>query len=112
MDKDLMLMPVDENRTLEKVVLDIGALKEATDNMKKAYTELSDTLKNFMREKGFKKLETDTVTVTYKEAGTREVFDVKAFKADYPEIYDEYATINDTTDSVLVKVKKTEEVAE
>ncbi len=105
-----MLMPVDENRNLEKVLTDIGVAKEATDTIKKAYTELSDTLKNFMREKGFKKLETDTVAVTYKEAGTRESFDLKRFKAEYPDLYDEYAVIGDTSDSILVKVKKAEEV--
>ena len=110
MDKsELMLMPVDENRTLERALLDIGALKEATDNVKKAYTELSDALKAFMRDKGFKKIEGENVTVTYKECGTRESFDLKRFKADYPDLYDEYTTIADTTDSVLVKVKKSEE---
>ena len=108
MDKELMLMPVDENRNLEKVLIDIGVAKEATDKFKKAYTELSDTLKKFMHDKNFKKLETDTVSVTYKEAGTRESFDVKRFKAEYPDLYDEFCEISETSDSLLIKVKKPE----
>lgn len=110
-DKDLMLLPVDENRNLEKVMSDVATAKDAMDKIKKAYTELQDLLKKFMAEKGFKKLETETVAVTYKEPGTRESFDIKRFKTDYPDLYDEYAMIAETADSLLIKFKKADEVA-
>lgn len=107
--KELMMLPVDETRNLERAMLDIGALKEATENMKKAYAELCESLKNFMKQQGFKKLETKEVIITYKETGTRESFDSKKFKADYPDLYDEYTGITETSDSILVKVRKPEE---
>ncbi len=108
--KEIMLLPIDENRNLEKFLVDLAEAKQITDNIKKSYSDMTDTLKKFMAEKGFKKLETDDIAVTYKDAGTRESFDVKLFRADYPDLYDEYTSISETSDSLLIKVKKGDEV--
>jgi hypothetical protein len=109
-EKSLMLMPVDDNRTLEKVITDLAQAKAISDKVAKTYKELQETLKRFMVENNFKKIDFDDcpVAVTYKEPSTRETFDTKRFKKDYPDLYDEYTNITDTSDSLLIKLKEVE----
>ena len=72
---------------------------------KEDYDAFKRELLKAMEGNGIKKIDTDTVTVSYIGATTRETFDSKAFKADMPELYDEYTRFSDVSPSIRIKVK-------
>ena len=58
-----------------------------------------------MEKHGIIKIETDDLTITYVAQTSREMFDTKSFKADNPDLYDEYIKIGAVAPSVRIKVK-------
>lgn len=72
---------------------------------KEDYDAFKRELLKAMEGNGITKIDTDTVTVSYIGATTRETFDSKAFKADMPELYDEYTRFSDVSPSIRIKVK-------
>ena len=72
---------------------------------KEDYDAFKRELLKAMEGNGITKIDTDTVTVSYIGATTRETFDSKAFKADMPELYDEYTRFTDVSPSIRIKVK-------
>ena len=51
------------------------------------------------------KIDNDRFTITYVAATDRESFDSKAFKADYPDLYDTYVKIAPVASSLRIKIK-------
>ena len=80
---------------LEGMALEI---KKRQDEMKKAILEE-------MEAKNVVKLDNDIVSITYIASTDRETFDSKKFKADNPDLYDEYIKISPVKASVRIKVK-------
>ena len=76
----------------------IKALKEAEDRLKAA---ILDEMEN----KGLLKLDSEAMTITYVAPTTRESFDTKALRADFPEVDDAYAKISPVKASVRIKIK-------
>ena len=72
---------------------------------KEDYDAFKRELLKAMEGNGITKIDTDTVTVSYIGATTRETFDSKAFKADMPKLYDEYTRFSDVSPSIRIKVK-------
>ncbi len=72
---------------------------------KEDYDAFKRELLKAMEGNGITKIDTDTVTVSYIGATTRETFDSKAFKADMPQLYDEYTRFSDVSPSIRIKVK-------
>ena len=76
-------------------------LKELEDAKK----ELQERIKNAMFNGGIKKFNSDKLDITYIEESTKETFDSKQFKADYPDVYEKYVKTSKVSDSVRIKVK-------
>lgn len=76
-------------------------LKELEDAKK----ELQERIKNAMSINGIKKFNSDKLDITYIEEGTKETFDSKQFKQDYPDIYAKYVKTSNVSDSIRIKVK-------
>ena len=74
-------------------------LKQAEDKLKK------DILAE-MEEKDIVKIENETMTISYIGATGRETFNSKKFRADNPNLYDEYVTISPVKSSIRIKVKE------
>ena len=74
-------------------------LKQAEDKLKK------DILAE-MEEKDIVKIENETMTISYIGATGRETFNSKKFRADNPDLYDEYVTISPVKSSIRIKVKE------
>ena len=74
------------------------AIKEQEDELKKRILEE-------MEKHGIIKIETDDLTITYVAPTTRETFDNKSFRADNPDLYDEYVKIGNVSASVRLKLK-------
>ena len=58
-----------------------------------------------MEKHGIVKIDTDELTITYVAPTTRENFDSKKFRADKPDLYDEYIKIGTVSASVKIKLK-------
>lgn len=77
----------------------IKLLKEQEENLKEA-------IKAEMEAKGILKVEdtTNGMTISYIAPTTRETFDSKKFKADNPDIYDEYVRLSPVKSSIRIKL--------
>ena len=58
-----------------------------------------------MEKHGVIKIDTDDLTITYIAPTTRETFDSKKFRADKPDLYDEYVKIGAVSPSIKIKLK-------
>ena len=67
--------------------------------------ELKKRIMAEMEKHGIIKIDTDDLTITYVAQTTREQFDGKKFRADNPDLYDEYVKIGAVSASVRIKVK-------
>lgn len=76
----------------------IKALKEEEDQLKAAILSAMEAYSVI-------KLETGDVAINYVAQTDRETFDSKAFKADFPDLYDGYIKMTPVKASLRVKVK-------
>ena len=67
--------------------------------------ELRTGLLNQMTEKGLKRIETDRMLLTVKEAYERETLDSKKVKELAPEVYNECKKVTKIKESLLIKIK-------
>lgn len=99
------LIQFENGHLAEKAVEYIRATEARMKKEKEDYDAFKRELLKAMEGNGITKIDTDTVTVSYIGATTRETFDSKAFKADMPELYDEYTRFSDVSPSIRIKVK-------
>ena len=75
----------------------------------KAYQERQDELKkcllSVMKERGIKKWETDSITLTVKDAYERKAIDSKALQEKMPEVYAQFLKTSKISESLTIKVK-------
>lgn len=72
---------------------------------KEEYDSFKAELLKAMEQNGVVKIDTDEVLINYVAATNRETFDSKAFKADMPDLYNEYVKFSEVKPSVRIKVK-------
>ena len=65
---------------------------------------LKEAIKAEMEAKGILKIEAEGITISYIAPTYRETFDSKTFKADDPDIYDEYVKLSPVKSSIRIKV--------
>lgn len=83
----------------------IADLERMASEIKKKQDEMKKAILEEMEAKNVVKLDNDIVTISYIAATDRETFDSKKFKADNPDLYDEYVKISPVKPSVRIKVK-------
>ena len=78
----------------------LKAIKEQEEKLKKSILDA-------MEEYGILKFEDETngLAITYVAETMRETFDSKKFKADNPEMYDEYIRMSPVKPSIRIKIK-------
>lgn len=74
-------------KSAEKALI---AMKLELDKKQKEYDEMKKEMFQYMENNQILSYKTENCTVGYNCDTTVERFDAKAFKEDYPEIYDEY----------------------
>lgn len=79
--------------------------KEAMEFCKAQYDKLKDGILAIMTEHNIKKYDGQRISITRKPETERMSFDTKAFKNDYPQMYEQYTTKTKTSSSILIKVK-------
>lgn len=72
---------------------------------KEEYDAFKAELLQAMEQNNVVKIDTDEVLINYVAATNRETFDSKAFKADMPDLYNEYVKFSEVKPSVRIKVK-------
>lgn len=82
--------------TLEKLSKE---LKETRESM------LADLMAE-MEERGIIKIDTPELLITYVPETQRESFDSKTFRADFPELYDDYVKMSPVKPSLRIKVRE------
>lgn len=83
----------------------IAEFEALANKVKESEEALKAAILQEMKAKGIVKLETPELLLTKVEATTRETFDSKALRAEFPEIYDAYIKIGKVAESLRVKVK-------
>ncbi len=72
--------------------------------LKEQYDAFKDELLQAMEQNGFIKIEGDGLKINYIAGSMRETFDSKQFKADMPDLYNEYVKFSNVKPSVRIKV--------
>lgn len=79
--------------------------KEAMEFCKAQYDRLKEGILAIMTQHNIKKYDGQRISITRKPEAERLSFDSKAFKNDYPQMYEQYITKTKTSSSILIKVK-------
>lgn len=84
----------------------IADFEWAIKKLKEQEEELKEAIRAEMEAKGILKIEDETtgMTITYVAPTTRETFDNKKFKADNPDMYDEYVKLSPVKSSIRIKL--------
>ena len=94
-----------ENGQLAKSTVDIIKNFESKKKaVEEQYNEFKSELLNAMEQNGIIKFEADDLKVSYIAESERETFDSKQFKADMPDLYDEYVKFSKVKPSIRIKV--------
>ena len=93
-----------EDRLAQLVQLkyDMDELELRKKEIDRQMSEITDTVKELMRDKGIKTFENDLVKITYVAPTTRESIDSKKLKAELPEIAAKYTKTSEVKDSVRI----------
>lgn len=104
-----MPMPVKADNTLpvdiREVEKEIASIEEQAKQLKAKSEELRAGLLRVFEENNVKKYDGEYLTITRKEASTREDFDKKAFQQAHPDLYAQFVKKTNIKPSLLIKVK-------
>ena len=104
-----MPMPVKADNTLpvdiREVEKEIANIEEQAKQLKAKSDELRAGLLRVFEENNVKKYDGELLTITRKEASTREDFDKKAFQQAHPDMYAQFVKKTNVKSSLLIKVK-------
>jgi hypothetical protein len=84
----------------------IAEFERAMKAIKEQEEALKEAIRAEMEARGILKIEDETngMTITYVAPTTRETFDSKKFKADNPDMYDEYVKLSPVKSSIRIKL--------
>lgn len=95
-----------ENGKLAQQTVDyITAIESQIKALKEQYDAFKGELLNAMEQNGIVKVEIDNLKINYIAETTRETFDSKQFKADMPDLYNEYVKFSKVKPSIRIKVE-------
>ena len=89
----------------EEFAAKLAEFERKTKEIKDAEEKLKAAILEEMERKQILKVESNEVSITYVAATDREVFDSKAFKAEFPTVYDDFVKISKIRPSVRIRVK-------
>ena len=100
---DLIL--IEKGEITPQAVDYITAIETQMKALKEQYDAFKAELLKAMEQNGIIKLESENLTINYVAGATRETFDSKQFKADMPDLYNEYVKFSKVKPSVRIKVE-------
>lgn len=106
--QEVLILSEEVNQTLQKVAELETLIQNTTNELKQKQSDM-DTLKEFlmqqMESNGVKKLDTETLTITYVEPYSKELFDSKKFKEEQPDLAVKYIKQSQVKQSIKIKLK-------
>lgn len=97
-----------ENNTpllVPEVAEKLAEFERMAKEVKAKQDELKQKILDEMEANNILKIDTEQLTITYVAPTTRETFNAKTFRSEYPELYDEYVSISPVKASICMKVK-------
>lgn len=95
-----------ENGQLDQTTIQtLVEFERMAKQIKEQEEELKKQILEAMERNGILKIDTPEMLINYIAATDRETFDSKAFRAEYPEIYDDFVKISTVKPSIRLKVK-------
>ena len=82
----------------------IAEFERQMKHIKEQEDALKEAIKAEMEAKGILKVEADGIAISYVAPTEREMFDSKKFKADQPDLYDEYVKFTPVKSSIRIKI--------
>lgn len=98
------LIKIENGKIATKTVEFIKEVESRMKALKEQYDGFKTALLDAMEKNGVYKLDGDGIKITYVAETERETFDSKQFKADMPDLYDEYVKFSKVKASVRIKV--------
>ena len=99
------LIKIENGKLAQKTIEYITAVETQMKALKDQYDQFKSDLLSAMEQYGIVKFESENVRINYIAETTRETFDSKQFKADMPDLYDEYVKFSKVKPSVRIKVE-------
>jgi hypothetical protein len=87
------------------IASELTKILEIEKKAKERKEEIKNQILKEMAYKNIKKIETDDLTITYKEQTEQERFDSIKFKKEHKDMYDEYIKFTTVKSSLLIKLK-------
>lgn len=102
--KNPELILFSKNGSLDhKAVEQLITLESEAKRFDKALKDIKSTLKDYMEKNNVKKIETENGAVTFIPASEDVRFSQKDFKADFPDLYDEYSKLSSKASSIRIR---------
>lgn len=98
------LIKFEDGKLAPKAIEYITAVETQMKALKEQYDQFKGDLQTAMEQNGIVKFESDKVRINYIAETTRETFDSKQFREDFPDLYDEYTKMTKVAPSVRIKV--------
>ncbi len=99
------LIKIENGKLAQQTIEYIIAVETQMKALKDQYDQFKSELLSAMEQYGIVKFENENVRINYVAETTRETFDSKQFKADMPDLYDEYVKFSKVKPSVRIKVE-------
>ena len=99
------LIKIENGKLAHQTIEYITAVETQMKALKDQYDQFKSDLLSAMEQYGIVKFESENVRINYVAETTRETFDSKQFKADMPDLYDEYVKFSKVKPSVRIKVE-------
>lgn len=99
------LIVIENGKIAPKTIEFIKAVESQMKTLKEQYDGFKTALLEAMEKNGVLKFDDYGVKITYIAETERETFDSKQFKADMPDLYDEYVKFSKVKPSVRIKVE-------
>lgn len=97
-----------ENNTpllVPEVAEKLAEFEKMAKEIKAKQDELKAKILAEMEEHNIIKIDTESLSITYVASTTKETFNTKTFRSEYPELYDEYVSISPVKASIRMKIK-------
>ena len=99
------IIKFENGKLSDKAVEFIVGVEMQMKALKDQYEQFKSDLLTAMEKNGIVKIESGDVRINYIAASNRETFDSKQFKADMPDLYNEYVKFSKVKPSLRIKVE-------
>ncbi len=99
------IIKVENGKLAQQTVDYIIAVESQMKALKEQYDVFKAKLLNAMEQNEIVKFDSENLKINYIAETTRETFDSKQFKADMPELYNEYVKFSKVKPSIRIKVE-------